>query len=35
VTFRGRRVNMRIHEFRFPRHEKRHPQPKSRRKKSR
>lgn len=35
VTFSGRRVNMRLHEFRFPRREKRRPQPKSRRKKSR
>jgi len=35
VTFRGRRVNMRLHEFRFPRREKRRPQPTTRRTKSR
>ena len=30
VTFRGRRVNMRLHEFRFPRPSKGHPHPKTR-----
>jgi methylated-DNA-protein-cysteine methyltransferase related protein len=33
VTFRGRRVNMRLHEFRFPRRVKGRPRPKGRRKK--
>ena len=32
VTFRGRRVNMRLHEFRFPRRVKGRPRPKGRRK---
>jgi methylated-DNA-protein-cysteine methyltransferase-like protein len=30
VTFRGRRVHMRLHEFRFPRPSKGHPHPKTR-----
>ena len=34
VSFRGRRVNMRLHEFRFPRRGKSRPRPKSRRKKN-
>jgi methylated-DNA-protein-cysteine methyltransferase related protein len=34
VTFRGRRVNMRLHEFRFPRPTKGHPSPNTRKKTS-
>jgi methylated-DNA-protein-cysteine methyltransferase-like protein len=34
ITFRGRRVNMRLHEFRFPGPSKGHRRPKSRKKTS-